>query len=202
MMMIAFAQQAKIIDFPPTSTVLQGKSNEWYTPSRYIEAARSVMGSIDLDPASCELANRTVKAKRYFTKEDNGLSKEWYGNVWLNPPYGRMYGSTGTTAFATRLIEDYKKGNIQQAIILTMLGMYARWFFRLLDYPICYLEEKPIFYRTDGTDGKIGFAACCFYLGPNEQRFIDIFQQFGTIAKRVSTPRHTIATPSLWEVSE
>ena len=49
---------------------------EWYTPSRYIESARRVMGSIDLDPASCEKANRTVKAGTYYTVEDNGLLYE------------------------------------------------------------------------------------------------------------------------------
>lgn len=174
------------------------KSNEWYTPARYIEAARAVMGGIDLDPASCELANHTVQATRYYSKEDDGLSKDWYGRVWLNPPYGRMYKGTGTTAFVTRLIEEYAKGTVEQAIILTMMGMYANWFFRLLQYPVCFLGQKPLFCLPDGTITKHGFAACCTYLGPHESRFIEVFSQFGTIAKRVS-PVMTHEPPRLWE---
>jgi len=49
-------------------------NNEWYTPGEYIKAAYRVMGVINLDPASSKLANATVKAGKYFTAEDNGLS--------------------------------------------------------------------------------------------------------------------------------
>ena len=51
---------------------------EYYTPPAIIEAARQTMGGIDLDPASCEQANRTVQAANYFSAEDNGLLQPWY----------------------------------------------------------------------------------------------------------------------------
>jgi hypothetical protein len=51
-------------------------SAEWFTPPRYIEAVREVLGAIDLDPASCESANRIVQATRYFTAADNGYTRD------------------------------------------------------------------------------------------------------------------------------
>jgi phage N-6-adenine-methyltransferase len=31
-----------------------------------------------------------AKCKHYFTKEDNGLTKLWFGRCWMNPPYGKI----------------------------------------------------------------------------------------------------------------
>src|SRR5687767_5219509 len=62
---------------------------EYYTPEFIIEAARRVMGAIDLDPASSKEANKRVKAARYFTKKDNGLSHLWYGRVFMNHPFSK-----------------------------------------------------------------------------------------------------------------
>lgn len=64
------------------------ESNSHYTPASVIARARFVLERIDLDPASCEEANRTVRAARIFTESDDGFTKPWSGRVFCNPPGG------------------------------------------------------------------------------------------------------------------
>lgn len=177
----------------------QQMSNEWYTPAKYIEAARTVMGSIDLDPASCELANQTVKATRYYTQEDDGLSKAWYGNVWLNPPYshpaasrqvnvngGGLKGYTGY--FMSKFIEEYAKGHVNQAVICVNADTTRTWFKPLWDGIICFAHHQIQFDLPDRTQRHHFYSTVFAYFGWNEQRFIDVFSQFGRIAKAVDVP--------------
>lgn len=65
----------------------QPSRDDWYTPPPVVAAARAVMGGIDLDPASCEEANRVVRADTFWTAQDSPLGRDWFGRVWLNPPY-------------------------------------------------------------------------------------------------------------------
>ena len=61
---------------------LKNTTIEWYTPKYIIEALGD---DFDLDP--CAPYNNWYTAKKSYTKEDNGLLKEWFGRVFLNPPY-------------------------------------------------------------------------------------------------------------------
>ena len=56
--------------------------DEWLTPPSIIKA----LGEFDLDP--CSPINRPFEtAKNYYTVNDDGLSNQWNGRVWCNPPY-------------------------------------------------------------------------------------------------------------------
>ncbi len=191
--MIAFAKPDNIIALPQ-------KSSEWYTPSRYIEAAREVMNGIDLDPASCEVANQTVKAERFYTKAENGFTQPWFGNVWLNPPYGKLSNKSMLEVWIRRLIQCYKQGDIKQAVLLATTNIEAPWFSLLWEYPICFIDHEIRFGSPTGTRKCHLFGTTLTYLGSNEQKFIDVFSKFGTIARRVSAPKQTVQPLSLREV--
>lgn len=60
--------------------------DDWETPKDFFDTL-NIEFNFDLDPC-CTAA--TAKCKSFFTKEDDGLTKNWFGNVYMNPPYGRQ----------------------------------------------------------------------------------------------------------------
>ena len=59
-------------------------NDEWLTPLYIIKA----LGEFDIDPCS-PIHRPWDTAKNHYNELDDGLTKEWIGRVWLNPPYGR-----------------------------------------------------------------------------------------------------------------
>ena len=61
-------------------------SQTWETPKNLFDQLDKEF-SFTLDPC-CEV--KTAKCKRFYTKEDDGLSKNWENEIaFVNPPYGR-----------------------------------------------------------------------------------------------------------------
>jgi phage N-6-adenine-methyltransferase len=164
----------------PVSYHVSDDSYEWYTPREYIEAARQVMGSIDLDPASSEEAQVVVRADEFYTKEDDGLSHSWYGNVWLNPPYNMPLISD----FINHTINDYKSGKIESAIILTNNSTDTAWFHALLEFPVCFTRGRIQFWGAGGEILATRQGQAITYLGKNPNLFTSIFEKFGAVVVR------------------
>lgn len=160
-------------------------SNEWYTPAPYVDAARLLMGGIDLDPASNPIANQAVKADRFYTIDDDGLAQEWAGRVFLNPPYGIEDGDSNQARWSRRLIEEYRAGNVTEAVLLVNAVPGNIWFAPLWDYPICFVGRRIRFYNEDTEVSAPTHSNVFVYLGPQYARFVSIFSQFGVVAARL-----------------
>jgi phage N-6-adenine-methyltransferase len=160
--------------------VQQSLTNEWYTPVKYLDAARAVLGGFDLDPASCIEANVTVKANQFYDQDDDGLAYDWKGRVWLNPPYGRTAG-----AFVERLVGQYEAKNVSAAVALVNAHCTdTSWFQRLWSHTLCFTDHRIDF--SAGTDARSGstHGSVFAYLGPEPARFAEKFNRFGAVVRR------------------
>lgn len=153
--------------------------NEWFTPQKYIAAARSVMGGIDLDPATHSAAQQMVQATEFFTRQDDGLTKEWGGRVWLNPPYAQpLIGQ-----FVEKLVGEIAAERVQQAVLLTHNYTDTTWF-HLAETTaelICFTKGRIRFVDIDGEDCSPTQGQAFFYYGDRGLQFRSIFETFGFV---------------------
>src|SRR3990167_1010279 len=154
--------------------------NEWYTPKNYIDAAKQVMGSIDLDPASSAKANEIVQANKYYSKDDNGLTQEWAGNIWLNPPYSQPLISD----FSKTIVDKFLKREITQACILVNNATDTNWFQRMLNVAsaVCFIKGRVKFIDLQGeSSGAPLQGQAILYFGENLKGFNEAYKKFGVI---------------------
>jgi len=151
---------------------------EYYTPPEIIAATRECMGNIDLDPASSIEANKRVDANVYFTEVMDGLSMKWFGNVWLNHPFGRKLNGL----WIKKLVGEYEAGNIIQSCNITFAATSEQWFQPLLKRPQCFLCPRTNYLLPNGdvlpgvTKGSV-----VTYFGQNHERFAKAFKHLGTL---------------------
>lgn len=156
------------------------RNDEWYTPPEYIESARTVMGGIDLDPASNPVANEHILAGNFYSIENSAFENEWSGKVWMNPPYSRIIKD-----FISKLVEEYEAGNVTEAIVVTNNGTDTRWFQQLTSVAssICLHRGRIGFLNSEGVRIDNNNKGQVFtYLGNNPERFANEFQKYGRIA--------------------
>ena len=168
--------------------------NEWYTPKKYIDTARKVMGEITLDPASSELANQMVDADEFITQEMDGLETDWASythdgevyptKVWMNPPYAQPY----IEQFMVKLSDECFCGNVSEAIALTHNYTDTKWFQYAQERcsAICFTRGRIAFESPTGEKAAPTQGQAFFYFGPNVDRFFREFSQYGFVVQRVS----------------
>lgn len=113
-------------------------TDEWITPFWILEK----LGEFDLDP--CSPINPPWKtANKLYTKQDDGLTKDWFGRVWCNPPYGKH------TKVWLEKLADHGSGTA-----LIFARTETKMFFDFVwnrASAILFLKKRLNFHYVDGT---------------------------------------------------
>lgn len=172
------------------------------TPPEFIEVVRSVLGDIDLDPASDEAANANIKATNIFRKEDDGLKHDWAGRVFLNPPGGRLDPYTlqptkspvkavsSVALWWAKLIYELQSGRVSEAVFIAFsleALMTTQKFAPNLPvtaFPFC-VPLKRYDYAASGSakNGSPPGASAIVYLGDNYTHFEAEARKLGFVSR-------------------
>ena len=161
---------------------------EWYTPPLYIDAVRAVLGKIDLDPCSCAVANETVRAEEFITREQDALHISWplVSTLYCNPPYSA--GVVGK--FVERILEHYDSGGFKSGIVLINNVSDTKYWQRLARASAlyCMTDHRISFINQQGEQLKQNTRGQTLFLltaanSTIQNQFIESFQRFGVIGR-------------------
>lgn len=150
---------------------------EWYTPRLIIDKVLELWGKggIDLDPCSDPGPIFNVPAFQHFTKETSGLDNDWWGRVYMNPPYGREIG---------RWVEKaLNESGIDELIMLLPARTDTKWFRPCWHQHICFVQGRLKF---QGANNSAPFPSCLVYKGHRPLAFCRLFIDLGPITNPVS----------------
>jgi len=150
---------------------------EHYTPQVVIDATLACLGEIDLDPCSNDRDHPNVPAAQHYTQAEDGLTQEWRGRIYMNPPYGREID-----LWIEKLCLEHEAGRTTEAIALVPSRTDTQWWLRLRDYPVCFVSGRL---RFVGSDNSAPFPSAIFYLGENIGAFYRIFNELGDCWQRM-----------------
>lgn len=164
------------------------ESVEWFTPIDIIEKSRQVLGCIHLDPASSLEANKAVRADNFYTKDEDGLSAYWYGNIFLNPPGGKLNNKSVAKLFWNKLVSSQINHAIFVAFSMETLQVAQKGVKHSIGrYTVC-IPNQRLKYRLGGSNEAKSppHASAIIYvpgLVNRDYLFAETFRSLGTIYK-------------------
>lgn len=156
--------------------LFSSESVEWYTPTDVVNRVVRLFGEIDLDPCSNE-SEPNVPARQHYTKTDDGLTQEWPGRVYMNPPYGREILS-----WTRKLVGEIIFGRTEEAIALVPARTDTDWFYLFRDWPVCFIHGRL---RFNNSEISAPFPSAACYFGNRLDDFRDAFADMGDVWTRV-----------------
>lgn len=152
---------------------------EWGTPPHIWKPLGEALGGFDLDPASG--AESEPIADERLTVQDDGLDSDWFGDVWLNPPYGRSHNPKWAKKASNEASRD-EVDTITALIPGTTDTQYFQNNYANADY-ITFIEGRVSF---DGAgENKASFSSVIASWGDFPDKYLDELKDQGFVTERV-----------------
>lgn len=119
----------------------RAQTTTWLTPPEIWQA----LGWFSLDPCACPEPRPWSTAETMWTTEDKPLSRDWFGRVWCNPPFGPK---PLVTAFMSKMAAHGCGTALLFARTETELFFGTVW---SRTSGMLFLKGRPHFHRQDGS---------------------------------------------------
>lgn len=140
------------------NSLFMSDKDDWETPKKLYEILDNEF-HFNLDPCCTK---ETAKCISFYTTEDDGLSKEWRGNVFMNPPYGRQIIN-----WIKKAKEESDKGST--VVCLVPARTDTKWWhtYCMKSAEIRFLTKRLTF---EGANNKATFPAAIVIFKPEKNQ--------------------------------
>ena len=161
----------------PSTKKSKSKSSDcWYTPLSIVELVIKVLREITLDP--CADDGKHLEARKHYTIVDDGLIREWEGQVFMNPPF------SCPGAWMKKLQSEIESGRVKEAIALVPAATDTKWLSPVLKtQPVCFWKGRIKFLGEDyKPKNSARQSHVLVYWGENWERFKEVFEAYGFVS--------------------
>ena len=137
----------------------KAETTHWYTPAHIINKIKKDVfkNKPFLDPASCAEANKVIRANVFYTVDDDGLTKDWEHNVYVNPPFHAIGGISFCEVWFLKAFQEvFEKKNSRVVIMLVLAPTNNVWFQNIMNnFPFGFFTKSPQFYAPEGHEQPV-----------------------------------------------
>lgn len=166
---------------PLTTAKMEPDNDEYATPPEIWRPLARAVGGFDVDPASG--AESTPIASTRYTKEDNGLSKPWHGDVWLNPPWSTNGDGSAKETWLRKARNEANREKVSRVVVLLPSDTSAHWFHEHVSHAesICFVGPGRIAF--EGGDRNPSFGLIIAVFGLVDERLADALDTLGIVVR-------------------
>jgi len=153
--------------------------NEYATPPEVWRPLADAVDGFDLDP--CSGAESTPIADTRFTKDDDGLTQPWHGDVFVNPPWSSNGDASAKNQWLTKCRNEAKTESVDSVVTLIPSDTSAGWFHEhiLAAELVCFYGPGRLSFQ--GADRNPSFGLLLAAYGDKAESYREVLQSFGAV---------------------